>query len=314
MKSREQANIDQSTLYIFRHFFGIILLYIVLIFTLPASSTVMERYNLAPEQYHILLFLVLLPNMLIWFAAFFGYAKLKQYTSILIKSPEHEDFSLITKGVKYLAFGMPIVSIVAICLYSITHSHQGFNPAAIIIVNYMSVLVPLLAYNAIRKGTHGLADRAKVKFSIADTRSIVFILVIIGVAYCYFTFRQLNLDSIGASDNPYYLPAWLMISTIIIPYLYAWFSGLIAAYEMILYSRRVQGVLYRQSMRLLSIGIVGVVAGGVGLQYLRTVIPRTADISIDSGLIWRYLFFVIFVIGFAFLIVGAIRLKKIEEV
>ena len=313
-KGVEAQQPEQSTLYLMRPFIAITLLYLVLICTLPANKIVMDAYNLTAGQYRILFFLVQLPYVIIWFTAFYGYSNLQKYTNCIKKSVECEEFRLITRGVKYLAFGMPLISLIAICLNSISNSNQGFTPTAVITVNYLSLIVPLLAYTSIRKGTHGLAERAKVKFSITDTRSIMIILVIIGVAYCYFTFRRLNLDSLGATDNPYFLPAWLMIGTVIIPYLFAWFSGLLAAYEMVLYSRQVQGVLYRQSMRLLSLGIVGIIAGGVGLQYLRTVLPRTGYISISNGLVWSYIFYVVLAIGFSLLIMGAIRLKRIEDV
>ena len=303
-----------STLYIMRPFFIIAAIYFLLIALLPANTVVMETYNLTSDQYRVLFFLVQLPYLIIWFLAFYGYAKLQQYSNSINKSPEAGDFRQITKGVRYLAFGMPLVSLVAIALNSIAVSNPRFNPSVVIAINYLSLVVPLLAYTTIRKATHGLVERAKIKYSIGGTRSIMFILILIGVAYSYFTFRMLNLDSLGASDNPYYLPAWLMITTIIIPYLYAWFSGLLAAYEMVLYSRQVPGVLYRQSMKLLSLGVVGIIAGGVGLQYLRTVMPRTGHITINDRLVWSYVFYVVLAIGFSLLIIGAIRMKKIEDV
>lgn len=290
------------------------ILYLILIFVLPANKVAMQNYNLDPTTYRILLLLVVAPYMLIWLGAFYGYAKLQQYTNLLKKSAEGEDFQYITRGTMYLAYGLPIVALLSICLNSIANSHPGFKPTAIIVVNYASLLVPLLAYNTIRKGSHGLVERSKTRFSLTDMRTIVMVLVVIGVAYCYFTFKKLNLDSIGSSDNAYYLPAWLMITTVIIPYLYAWFSGLLAAYEMVLYSRQVQGVLYRQAMRWLAGGIVGIIAGGVGLQYLRTVVPRTGHIALNTTLLLANIIYVILAIGFILLIIGAIRLKKIEEV
>jgi len=312
--SLEVKKSDQSMLYLMRPFFVIAIVYVLLINVLPANEIVMERYNLGHDQYRVLFFLVQLPYMIIWFMAFYSFAKLQRYSNKIQKSPESEDFRTITKGIKYLAFGMPLVSLIAISLNSIAVSSPGFNPTAVIAINYLSLIVPLLAYTTIRKGTHGLADRAKLNFGIIDTRFIMSILVVIGVAYCYFTFRKLNLESLGSADNPYYLPAWIMITTIIMPYLFAWFSGLLAAYEMVLYSRHVQGVLYRQSMRLLSLGIVGIVAGGVGLQYLRTVVPRTGHISINDTLVWAYFIYVVLGIGFSLIIIGAIKLKRIEDV
>lgn len=252
--------------------------------------------------------------MLVWVGAFLAYARLQQYTRILKKTPEGGDFQYISNGIKYLAYGLPLVAVLTICLNSIGNNISELKAASIIIINYLSLAIPLIAYSSIRKGTHGLVERSRLRFSLTDMRAIVMVLVVIGVAYCYFTFKKLNLESIGSADNPYYLPAWLMIITVIVPYLYAWFSGLLAAYELVIFGRQVQGVLYRQAVRWLASGMVAVVAGGIGLQYLRTVIPRTGHLSINTALLFAFTAYVILIIGFVLIIVGASRLRKIEEV
>ena len=303
-----------STYKIIRPIFVFVFIYISLIFLLPANKMVMQDHNLSNEQYHIILFLILMPYMLVWVAAFYGYAKLVQYTDLIKKTPEGSDFEYISKGSMWLAYGLPIPALLAILLHSIAVSRPTFLPSALIIVNYISLIIPLVAYTYIRKGAHGLAERSKTRFSIANARLTVVILIILGVAFCYFTFKRLNLDSLSSAANPFHLPAWLMITTIIVPYLYAWFSGLIAAYEMILYSRQVQGVFYRQAMQLLSSGFLVVIASGVGLQYLRTVVPQTGHLSFNSTLLATNVIYVVMAIGFTLLITGAFRLKKIEEV
>jgi len=304
----------QSTIGLLRPVLLFIPLYILLIFLLPASKTVMRTYSLEPFQYHILLLLVTLPYMLVWISACLAYVRLRQYTKLLKKTPEGGDYWHITRGIMYLAYGLPIVAILSLLINSVGNHVSELKAASIIMVNYLSLLVPLVAYSTLRKGTHGLVERNKLRFSLNDMRTIVIALVLIGVAYCYFTFRKLNLDSIGSADNPYYLPAWLMITTIIVPYLYAWFSGLLAAYELVLFGRQVQGVLYRQAVRWVASGVAGVVAGGVALQYLRTVVPRTGHLSINTAFLFAFTAYVILIVGFVLIIIGASKLKRIEEV
>lgn len=289
-------------------------IFVGLIFIFPANKSVLKTYGLDSLEYHILYLLIALPYILVWLAASLAYARLHQYTKLLKKTPEGNDFQHITQGIKYLAFGLPLVAILTLCLNTIGNNVSDLKAASIIIINYLGLAVPLIAYSRMRKGTHGLVERAKLRFSLNDMRTIVISLVLIGVGYCYFTFKKLNLESIGSADNPYYLPAWLMITTVIVPYLYAWFSGLLAAYELVLFGRQVQGVLYRQAVRWVTSGMVGVVAGGIGLQYLRTVVPRTGHISINTALLFAFTAYVILVIGFVLLIIGASKLKKIEEV
>lgn len=314
MKQPTAKKPDNSTLSLVKPILLLIPLYVGLIFVLPANKTVLHAYGLEPIEYHILLLLVAVPYVLVWLGAFLAYARLQQYTKLLKKTPEGVDFQNITQGIKYLAYGLPLVAVLSICLNSIGNNVSELKAASIIVINYLSLAVPLIAYSSMRKGTHGLVERAKLRFSLNDMRTIVMVLVLIGVGYCYFTFKKLNLESIGSADNPYYLPAWLMITTVIIPYLYAWFSGLLAAYELVIFSRQVQGVLYRQAVRWVASGMVAVVAGGIGLQYLRTVVPRTGHLSINTALLFAFTTYVILIVGFVLLIVGASKLKKIEEV
>lgn len=238
-----------STAKLIRPILFLLPLYIALIFLLPPSNKVMSSYGISSMEYNVLMVLVALPYILVWIGGFLAYARLQQYTNLLKRTPEGGDFQQITQGIKYLAYGLPLVAVLTICLNSLGNNISELKAASIIIINYISLAVPLIAYSAMRKGTHGLIERAKLRFSLNDMRSIVIALVLIGVVYCYFTFQKLNLESVGSADNPYYLPAWLMITTVIIPYLYAWFSGLLAAYELVIFGRQVQGVLYRQAMR-----------------------------------------------------------------
>lgn len=296
-----------------KYSFIFILLYVILIFALPANVAVMDKYNLRESQYHILLFLVTLPYMLVWASALLSYDKLKSYCQMLKKTPEGGDFQLITKGIKYLAYGLPVVAIITFCVNSLGNSFPGFKSASIIIINYLALLVPLLTYSVIRKGTHGLLERSRLNFSFGDMRVVIIAMVVAGVGYCFFMFKKINLDNLWSSDNPYYLPAWLVLTTVIIPYLYAWLNGLLAAYELVVFSRQVPGILYRHAVRWLASGVVCVVIGGVGLQYIRTVIPRTGHLSINEAFLMTCFAYILLILGFIFIYIGAARLKRIEE-
>lgn len=126
---------------------------------------------------------------------------------------------------------------------------------------------------------------AQHNFHLTSVGYHVLLFIIIGVTYCYITFRFLNLQSVGSDNNPYYLPAWLMILTVIIPFLYTWLIGLLAAYEIYLYSKNVEGILYQRAMRLLSGGVTSVIASSIVVQYLRSAVPRTEHLSFNSVLL-----------------------------
>jgi hypothetical protein len=99
-----------------------------------------------------------------------------------------------------------------------------------------------------------------------------------------------------------------------VPYLYAWFVGLLAAYEIALYNRGVKGVLYRQSLYLLVLGLVMVIFSLVSIQYLNGLSPRIGHLVINYKLPLTTTLKIIGGAGFILIATGAVKLKRIEEV
>jgi hypothetical protein len=281
---------------------------------LPANKVAMHNYNLTSGQYHVLMLVVLIPYVAIWFAAFYGYAKLQEYASKISSTPEGPGFKSIANGFQWLAWGLPVPALISLFLSTIADAHQGFLPASLIIANYLSVLVALVAFIYIGQGTRVLTGIAQTRLNNMETRVILAIFLLIGVAFCFFTFQHLNLKSVGSASNPYHLPGWLLITTVIVPYLFAWFSGLLAAYEMLLYGRVVSGVFYRQAMRLLAAGMTSVIASLIFVQYIRSVTPRSGHLSLNSTLLLVNIVYVCMAVGFLLMSIAAARLKRIEEV
>ncbi|MGC1177287.1 MAG: hypothetical protein WA843_04415 [Candidatus Saccharimonadales bacterium] len=288
--------------------------YTGLIFILPASKQSMRAYHLSALEYHVLLFAVVLPSLAIWFAGFYGYAKIQEYARSITKAPESVDFARLAQGCAWLAWSLPVTAICSQLLNAIADAHSGFKPAAIIISNELSVVLPLIAFSIISGASRNLVNRARVALSLANARGIMLLFVSGGVLYCYLVFRHLGPDSLGSARNPYYLPIWLMLLLVIIPYLYTWFIGTLAAYEINNFSKKARGLLYRQSLRLLALGLVAVIASSIALQYISSVEPRVGYLVLNYKLILTTVFRLVGGAGFILLAVGATRLKKIEEV
>ncbi len=289
-------------------------IYLSLVFFLPANKIAQHNYHLSSVNYHVLLFAVIVPLVGIWFGAFYSYARLRQYSDEITDTSEGHDFNKFSVGFTWLAWGSIITGLTSLILKSIANAHPSFLATSIIISNYLILLVPLVAYSYISNGARGLNIKARMTITGQGARILVLFFIIIGVAYCYITFRYLNLHSVGSDNNPYYLPAWLMILTIIIPFLYTWFIGLLSAYEIYLYSKNVQGILYQRAMRLLSGGVTSVIASSIVVQFLRSAVPRTEHLSLNRVLIIVNIAHIFMALGFALISLGARQLRKIEEV
>ncbi len=288
--------------------------YLVLVLLLPANRAASHDYNLTATAYHLLYLVVIIPLIGIWFGAFYSYGRLRQYSTAIADTPEGKDFARLATGFTWLAWGSVVTSMVTIILNTIADSHHSFLPSAIVVTNYVSLAVPLISYSFISTTTRSLNLRAKITISNIGTKLLIFSFMLIGVAYCWVAFGHLDLHHITASNNAYYLPTWMMILTVIVPYLYAWFIGLLAAYELFLYSQHAAGVLYQHAIRLLSFGVISVIASSVAVQYFRTASPRIGHLSLNTTLLVVNLVYIFMATGYIFVSLGARQLRKIEEV
>ena len=288
--------------------------YIVLIFLLPASKATMRAYHFSPLQYRTVLFAVALPSLLTWFAAFVGYNKLRQYAVILRKSPEGEYFNRLATGCAWLAWSLPIPALAYLILDAAADAWPRLHAATLIVGNYLNLLLPLIAFTIIGGASRGLVNQAKLRFSITSVRTIILLFLTGGVVYCYLIFKRFDLTSLGSSHNAYFLPVWLAVVTVVVPYLYAWFAGLLAAYEINLFAQHTDGVLYRQALRLMVGGLTTIIVSSVALQYTNSVAPSIGHLVFDYRLVLITIFRIVGGFGFVLLAMGAARLKRIEEV
>lgn len=297
-----------------QHYIMLAVFYTILIFILPPSEATKQAYSLSTLEYRIVSFAIALPSLFVWLPAFVGYAKLREYAAAVRKTPEGIYFDQLAESCTWLAWSLPVSTIIPAILNAISYSHPGFHASSIIISNYVSLIFPLIGFSVMASASRGLLSNSKAKLSLANARMIILGFLLIGVLYCFSTFSHFDLTSIGSTNNPYYLPAWLMVVTITVPYLYAWFMGFLSVYELTLFSKNVQGVLYRQALALLVGGLFAVILSSVAIQYISSAEPRVGHLVLNYKFVLVSLFRIIGGGGFVLLAVGANKLKKIEEV
>lgn len=296
------------------YFVGVAILYLLLNVLLPANHATERLYHLSSLQYHVLILLVIAPVLFIWFLAFYGYAKIKEYASLIQDTPEGPALTNIANGMMWLAWGLPIPAFISLLVTAIANNHPGFQATATIVSNYANLIIPVVAFSILSSGSRQLVERQKLFISSARTKLLVLLFVVLGAVYCYLVFHNVDTARPADAKNPYYLPSWLFLLTLVIPYLYAWFIGLLAAYELRLISRHAAGVLYRRAFDLMSRGLAITVAASIALQYLGSALPRR-DVALSLGyvLVLIYCLLVVIGLGYGLLAYGANKLKKIEE-
>lgn len=310
-KPKTTTNYLERSLKIFSF---VALLYIVLIILLPAHNETIHTYGLSESTFKIILTSIAIPTILVWLAAFVSYAKLEDYSWAIRKSKEGKYFANLSRGTKWLAWSLPVPSLVSLIFISLANSSSSFFVSSIIITNYISVILAVIAFSFISYATNGLATYADIKYGIVSSRLITLIFVTIGVLYCGLTFMRFDIHYFWSTNNNFFIPAWLLIFTLVIPYLYSWFVGLLAAYEISLFSHKTKGIVYKEALTYLASGLVAVIVGLIAQQFIISLLPKTWHLVLDFRILLILLFKVISGIGFVAMGIGAIKLKRIEEV
>jgi hypothetical protein len=168
----------------------------------------------------------------------------------------------------------------------------------------------LAAFTYMSNGSRSLREVVNKLPSKQVIRGMIAASIIISVAFCTITIDTVQ----NIHPNPYRLPLWLILLTIIIPYLYAWLMGFFAVFEMSEYRRMVRGVFYRRALRLLAAGTTCVIIASVILQYMTSSSRYLRRIQLGWPMLIMYTTLIVFAVGFILIAVGTNKLKKLEEV
>lgn len=289
------------------------ILYLASGFILPTFNTARVAYDLTEGQYQLLLFIVRLPILAVWVLAFYAHRRLAHYTAAIKDAPESKHFAAINTGVGWIAWGLLVPAIISALFTGLAAISDNFRTLALITHIYMSVAVSVFAFSYICNGAHRLAQDNNVQLTTKQIKTLVLILVTFGVLFCWLIAQRLT-GGLWNSFNAYYLPNILIWITVVIPQLYAWFIGLFAAVELISIARQTPGIIYRQALMNLAIGLVVAIVSLCMLMYLRSIIPRTGTLTIGFALLAAYGIYALNAFGSILVALGANRLKKIEEI
>lgn len=286
------------------------LIFICISLVTPPDPLTIERYNLTNTTYRIVvLSAAIIPAILTWIAACYGYVQLRRYAHTIAKFTEGPAFLHINKGIRWLAFGLPTVSLISLALNAIANSHGGFRGTAIVLTNYTTVIIAITAATFLGNGARLLADTSHARPYPWLVRLISLVFVTTGVLYCY----SLVIHS-ADGPSPYHLPMGLLLLTVVVPFLYAWFIGFFAALDINAYSLTVDGLLFRKALRQFSAGIALVVSSSILIQFVNTANPQGGQLLLGGTLLLRYIAYLAMVVGFVVIAKSAKKLQQIENI
>jgi|GEM_PF-416351 len=276
---------------------------------LPApSSATLSQYHVSAFWLRAIYVTLILILAGIWFAGFYSYAKLREYARLINDNKDGKQVSLIVRGIFLLVIWLPVSSVSSVILNHIAMRHLGWLPAVTIFDNYVSLLFPLAGFIYISLGARGLSNLVRAHSAYVARNVMAIFLIYVGLIYYHL------VATTPFRTTTYHMSIWIILLTLVAPYIYMWFVGLQASYEIYHYRRKVAGIVYKNSWNLLTLGLGWLIIMSIGLQYLTTLTPHLNHLSIYWMLAIIYSLLLLLAAGFVLIALGARKLKKIEEV
>lgn len=292
-------------------YYYVLLIVIYAGFTLlvtPARAS-LTHYHITTGAVRALSLTVLLPQIAIWLAALYGYQRIRAYSRLVQQTEDGDQVSKLADGLLAIAVGQPLMATVNRVFSMMARSHHSFAPVASIVNSYGSLLYVLIAFVLISQAARGLSEIVKERPTFLATQLLALLIIGVGVLYSY-----LISNSHNNVRDTFHLPLWAVLSTIVVPYIFIWFNGLLAAYEIRLYSANVPGVVYRKIWNYVAIGVATIIGSSIVLQYVTTLSRSLRNMSLGWLLLIIYCLLGLIALGFILVALGAKRLSRIEEV
>jgi hypothetical protein len=291
-------------------------LYAVLNVMAPASPAI-SRYGITITQGNLLRATVLLPLLVIWLAALFAVVRFRYYTGLLRGSSDATAFKYLAQGLIMLFLVIVLPSFVSL-VASYSPASLAMQKASVIIRNYLNVILYLLAFWYMWQGSRNLNKTVEVplKRYKRDQTAVIALLAVLVIIYIWAIFNnQFRTISNDPLVRPtYYLSDWLIILTVFIPYVIAWFWGSLAIVNIRTFAQQVPGIFYRKAFTWVARGLIVIVALSICLQFLSQSASVFSHATLKLILLIVYLLLLAIASGYLLLAKGARDLAVIEEI
>jgi hypothetical protein len=242
--------------------------YLVLSLKEPLADTA-QQLGVSLMVVSVLRIAVAVPFLATWMLAAVGWANLRRYAGSQERSAEAAGFKWITRGLLVLLAGF-MASTLMESVTALLRFHAQI--AAIARINqYTSVVFPLIGFLLIFIGTGRLIKSANIKsHTLGSLWYGILPPLLFGLFYLVLIFihpRQAPIAGLAPSS---YLPASLIIITVVIPVVAGWGLGLLSALRIEGYTHYVSEK-NKPIMATFYSGLLAVLAGSIVGQALASL-------------------------------------------
>ena len=307
------SGMKRRTIYIYTF---LATLYIAASYVYPLDHAALERRHLDLIVARIVSISVATLFIAVWYLAAYASAKFRSYTMSIRSYRDGPALLSVASGVQLLAIYLPVRSVMKAVLNYEAFIHPSFASFATIVITYVSLALPFAAFILIGRGCQRLENVAKARISLPEVYALGLAFILLAVWYCYASFMHAGnvLPANWLVTAPADVPIAVRTFTIIIPYLFMWFVGCIAVYEVMLYQRYVKGVIYRKALESLSLGIALLIAMSIISQFAAVNARGLQAMPFGIVLVITYGVLLLLGLAFGFIVRGVRKLWLLDHI
>lgn len=300
---------------------GFWFVYLVGVYNTP-NETVKAAFDITERTAVMLRFTIAIPYLLMWLAIAYAFVKLLTYSNIIQKSKEMLSFRHFAYGTATLLGGLILTAILSGFSFIVENNSYsvlgiGLEPMFDTLVKYGHTFPYVVAFGFFFFATNKLRADEKIGFNARRFSALA--IPIIGLAYVWleviFSGSIHGILASSQAEPTFQLRESVLVLTIIVPSLLAWFFAIGAVTNMRSYQEQIHGVIYKKALQYFVVGLTGMTLGSILLQALHSIgTEQLIGLSLSQLLSVIYFFLAIQAFGFIFMALGAKQLTKIETV
>jgi hypothetical protein len=290
-----------------------IVVYFLSAFLSPVDAESLTKYNISELQLRLLAASILLPVVIIWACAAYGFVQFKQYALSIKGSPHGKGTNTIANSLGIIALQLLVTGSLSVvtsvpAIGTALGGEQGITMIESGLEVSFAIATAIVIYQGAGQLIASLNKRPKIK--IFDKS--FWILAILSAVYVFGVVGQYPSDM--SADSLYsYAPLGVVLLFSAIPYIFFWNLSLVAIKKLYAYRRNAKGKVYREAFGLLTAGLLMVVGSSVLIQLLGTIGESFANLNLTAIVAIVYVLILAIGVGYLFIARAATRLRRVEN-
>lgn len=253
---------------------------------------------------------VSIPEIIVWFMAFFSALRFKDYASSIKNSKDGQGLNTIANALTLLVVYVMLITSGNTIVRAFTGS--GYLDLAIFLNNHLPVVVALISSILLFNGSRDLIKISKSR-PITPGRLVIWGVpsVVLLAAFSWrFCTSAHHLNPIDGIPK-FVLPIKLLLFSYLIPHILVWAFGILSCINLASYAAKAPGSLYKLLFKDLYYGLLLVYICIIAAQFI--IISSIALNGFSWMLLITYIILLAAIAGFLLIFRGTKKLYKIEK-